>query len=194
MPSAATVTQPYALHRTVAPASAPPDPRNIDRSVAALERLGFNVHIFSMRRPRESFAHESVGRIQARADYEAKYGRRKTDEPAPAATVSAVEAPVAATPQELAALVIRDPGGVKRHDAASVEQQGVQFEAAPVVQPWRDVQLLRILLVEVDLAAAPHVLIPGRCGTSGLRRPKKRQRGRGYEEMPAREFHSPALL
>jgi len=41
----------------------------ISNEILLLERLGFNVHIFSMRRPRESFAHDSVRRIQARADY-----------------------------------------------------------------------------------------------------------------------------
>ncbi len=48
--------------------------------------------------------------IQARADYEAKYGRRKTEEPPPAtpapaeAAPVAPVAPVAATPEELASL------------------------------------------------------------------------------------------
>ena len=74
-------------------------------------------------------------------------------------------------------MVIGDAGGIERHDAAGVEQQGIQFEAAPVIHPGRDIQLLRVLLVEVDLAAAPHVLVPGRGGTGELRRPEERQGG-----------------
>ncbi|WP_459933888.1 glycosyltransferase family 4 protein [Fundidesulfovibrio butyratiphilus] len=41
----------------------------ISGEILGLEALGFRVRILSMRRPRESFTHASVGRIRARADY-----------------------------------------------------------------------------------------------------------------------------
>ena len=41
----------------------------ISNEILLLERLGFTVHIFSMRHPRENFSHESVQQIRARVDY-----------------------------------------------------------------------------------------------------------------------------
>ncbi len=41
----------------------------ISNEILLLEQLGFAVRIFSMRRGRESFAHESVARIRAAVDY-----------------------------------------------------------------------------------------------------------------------------
>lgn len=41
----------------------------ISNEILGLERLGFRIHIFSMRKPREHFSHNSVHHIRARADY-----------------------------------------------------------------------------------------------------------------------------
>jgi glycosyltransferase involved in cell wall biosynthesis len=41
----------------------------ISNEIRLLERQGIRVHIFSMRRPRESFCHPSVNEIRARVDY-----------------------------------------------------------------------------------------------------------------------------
>jgi glycosyltransferase involved in cell wall biosynthesis len=41
----------------------------ISNEIRLLERQGIGVHIFSMRRPRESFCHPSVKKIRARVDY-----------------------------------------------------------------------------------------------------------------------------
>jgi glycosyltransferase involved in cell wall biosynthesis len=41
----------------------------ISNEILLLERLGFNIHLFSMRQPREPFCHESVKQIRARVDY-----------------------------------------------------------------------------------------------------------------------------
>ncbi len=41
----------------------------ISNEILLLESLGFNVHIISMRKPREAFTHESVKQIKARVDY-----------------------------------------------------------------------------------------------------------------------------
>ncbi|MBW2410026.1 MAG: glycosyltransferase [Deltaproteobacteria bacterium] len=41
----------------------------ISNEILLLERLGFNIHLISMRRGRENFTHESVRRIRARVDY-----------------------------------------------------------------------------------------------------------------------------
>jgi glycosyltransferase involved in cell wall biosynthesis len=41
----------------------------ISNEIYLLEQLGFSLHIFSMREPRESFTHESVNRIRAAVDY-----------------------------------------------------------------------------------------------------------------------------
>ncbi len=41
----------------------------ISNEILLLERMGFSIHIFSMRHPREPFSHQSVKQIQARADY-----------------------------------------------------------------------------------------------------------------------------
>jgi hypothetical protein len=41
----------------------------ISNEILLLEKLGFTLHLFSMRRPRESFSHESVERINAPVDY-----------------------------------------------------------------------------------------------------------------------------
>jgi glycosyltransferase involved in cell wall biosynthesis len=41
----------------------------ISNEILLLEQLGFRVHIFSMRRPRESFSHKSIKEIRAPVDY-----------------------------------------------------------------------------------------------------------------------------
>jgi glycosyltransferase involved in cell wall biosynthesis len=41
----------------------------ISNEIYLLEQLGFSLHLFSMREPRESFTHESVSQIRARVDY-----------------------------------------------------------------------------------------------------------------------------
>jgi glycosyltransferase involved in cell wall biosynthesis len=41
----------------------------ISNEILLLEALGFSIHIFSMRHPRESFSHSSVKRIRAAVDY-----------------------------------------------------------------------------------------------------------------------------
>lgn len=41
----------------------------ISNEILLLERLGFKIHIFSMRQPRERFCHESVKKIRAKVDY-----------------------------------------------------------------------------------------------------------------------------
>jgi glycosyltransferase involved in cell wall biosynthesis len=41
----------------------------ISNEILLLEELGFTMHLFSMRQPRESFSHDSVKRIKARVDY-----------------------------------------------------------------------------------------------------------------------------
>jgi glycosyltransferase involved in cell wall biosynthesis len=41
----------------------------ISNEILLLEDLGFAVHLFSMRRPRENFSHESVKKIRAKVDY-----------------------------------------------------------------------------------------------------------------------------
>ncbi len=41
----------------------------ISNEILLLEQLGFSIHIFSMRHPREPFSHKSVKSIKARVDY-----------------------------------------------------------------------------------------------------------------------------
>ncbi len=41
----------------------------ISNEIRLLEKRGFAIHLFSMRRPRENFTHQSVNRIQAAVDY-----------------------------------------------------------------------------------------------------------------------------
>ncbi|MEW6260032.1 MAG: glycosyltransferase family 4 protein [Thermodesulfobacteriota bacterium] len=41
----------------------------ISNEILLLEEMGFRFHIFSMRKPRESFSHKSVSRIRATVDY-----------------------------------------------------------------------------------------------------------------------------
>ena len=41
----------------------------ISNEIRLLEELGFHIHIFSMRQPRESFSHKSVKKISASVDY-----------------------------------------------------------------------------------------------------------------------------
>lgn len=41
----------------------------ISNEILLLEKNGFHIHIFSMRQPRESFAHKSVQGVRARVDY-----------------------------------------------------------------------------------------------------------------------------
>jgi glycosyltransferase involved in cell wall biosynthesis len=41
----------------------------ISNEILLLERLGFTLHLFPMRRPRENFCHASVKQIRARVDY-----------------------------------------------------------------------------------------------------------------------------
>ncbi|UCH22922.1 MAG: glycosyltransferase, partial [Deltaproteobacteria bacterium] len=41
----------------------------ISNEILLLEKLGFSIHLFSMRQPRESFSHQSVKQIKAPVDY-----------------------------------------------------------------------------------------------------------------------------
>ncbi len=41
----------------------------ISNEIRLLEKLGFAIHLFSMRRPRENFSHDSVKKIRAAVDY-----------------------------------------------------------------------------------------------------------------------------
>lgn len=41
----------------------------ISNEILLLERLGFSIHLFSMRHPREAFSHKSVKSIRAKVDY-----------------------------------------------------------------------------------------------------------------------------
>ena len=41
----------------------------ISNEILLLERLGFHIHLFSMRHPRESFSHQSINQIKAPVDY-----------------------------------------------------------------------------------------------------------------------------
>jgi glycosyltransferase involved in cell wall biosynthesis len=41
----------------------------ISNEILLLERLGFTIHLFSMRQPRENFSHDSINRIRAAVDY-----------------------------------------------------------------------------------------------------------------------------
>jgi len=41
----------------------------ISNEILLLEKLGFPIHLFSMRQPRENFTHKSVSQIQANVDY-----------------------------------------------------------------------------------------------------------------------------
>lgn len=41
----------------------------ISNEILLLERLGFKIHIFSMRQPRENFSHDSIKKISASVDY-----------------------------------------------------------------------------------------------------------------------------
>ena len=41
----------------------------ISNEIRLLEKLGFEIHLFSMRRPRENFTHDSIKKIQAVVDY-----------------------------------------------------------------------------------------------------------------------------
>ena len=41
----------------------------ISNEILLLEKLGFSIHLFSMRQPRETFKHESVKKIKAPVDY-----------------------------------------------------------------------------------------------------------------------------
>ncbi len=41
----------------------------ISNEILLLEKLGFSIHIFSMRQPRESFSHKSIKKIKAKVDY-----------------------------------------------------------------------------------------------------------------------------
>ena len=66
-----------------------------------------------------------------------------------------------AVPQELAAVMVRDARGIECHDAAGAEQEGVELQAGPIVHPPGDVELDRVALVEIRLAAALHGGVPG---------------------------------
>jgi len=41
----------------------------ISNEILLLEKLGFSIHLFSMRQPRENFTHDSVKKIRAKVDY-----------------------------------------------------------------------------------------------------------------------------
>jgi hypothetical protein len=41
----------------------------ISNEIRLLEKLGFAIHLFSMRQPRENFSHDSVKKIRATVDY-----------------------------------------------------------------------------------------------------------------------------
>src|SRR5262249_39781371 len=62
--------------------------------------------------------------------------------------------------EKLAAMVIRHRGRIEGDDAAAVEQQRVEAERRPVVDPCADIERQRIALVQVQLPAPPHRLVP----------------------------------
>ena len=41
----------------------------ISNEIFLLENLGFAVHLFSMRNPRENFSHDNIKKIRAKVDY-----------------------------------------------------------------------------------------------------------------------------
>ena len=41
----------------------------ISNEIRLLEKMGFNIHIYSMRAPRENFSHDSVKEIRAKVTY-----------------------------------------------------------------------------------------------------------------------------
>ncbi|MDX1709048.1 MAG: colanic acid biosynthesis glycosyltransferase WcaL, partial [Desulfobacterales bacterium] len=41
----------------------------ISNEILLLEKMGFPIHLFSMRQPRENFTHQSVTHIRAGVDY-----------------------------------------------------------------------------------------------------------------------------
>ena len=41
----------------------------ISNEILLLERLGFTLHLFSMRQPRETFSHDSIKKIRAPVNY-----------------------------------------------------------------------------------------------------------------------------
>ena len=71
--------------------------------------------------------------------------------------------------QERAAVVIWDLGRVERHDPAAVDEQGVDPQRGPVVDPRRHVEREGITLVEVELSAAAHGGVPGGRGRGDRR-------------------------
>jgi hypothetical protein len=95
--------------------------------------------------------------------------------------------------EELAAVMIGDFGGVEGENTARVEEERVELERGPIVEPLRDVEAFGVELIEVDLAAAAHLLIPCRRGTRSLRGCEDGQCA-GSEKLTTGERHDPASL
>ena len=66
--------------------------------------------------------------------------------------------------QKLAMVLIGNLCGIEGHDSASIEQHSIHLQGGEVVHPLISVHGDGILLIEVDLAAALHRLIPGLVG------------------------------
>ena len=96
--------------------------------------------------------------------------------------------------QERAAVVIRHLGRVERHDPTAVDEQGVDPQRGPVVDPRRHVEREGITLVEVELSAAAHGGVPRRRRLQRQPRGGTRcgSRGRGQgEELSAIHGRNP---
>ena len=76
--------------------------------------------------------------------------------------------------EELAAVVIAHVGRIERDDAAAVEEQGVELQRRPVVDPTGHVERERIAFVEIQLAAAPHRRVPRTLGSGRVTRTDRR--------------------
>ncbi len=89
-------------------------------------------------------------------------------------------------------MVIGDAGRIERDDAAAVQEQRVEFERRPVVDPGRDFERRGVALVQVELSAAAHRFVPGPCGRLSAveRKPGSGERSRRDDEEFAARQHA----
>ena len=97
-----------------------------------------------------------------------------------------------ATPEELAAVVQRNPGGIERHAPAGAEARGVGMDALEVIEPEARIVTARVVLDESQLHPPHGPVAPAPGGLfAAERRPDRQGAGLHHPFAPV-DFHKGA--
>ena len=85
--------------------------------------------------------------------------------------------------------------GIEGRRAARAHQHRIHLQAAPILQPLRDVQTPVVQFLKIDLAATPHRLVPWLPGPDDGRRGCKQGQGTAAnQKVASRKLHASAIV